>query len=598
MNTTKLKKALCIFLLLVVYTTCLKADNLPKWKINLTEVGITTPSKIQQSESGIIVVSSPNAICGIDPYTQNVLWKYDFNVPNIKTVTGTNLIYLNVSDTRTILIDPVQGREIFDTGAEAVDFEGAFLLDKLNMFFIYANNGKLKRKYLYAFDLQSAELKWAKDIGEGRSNKAKRFFSAIGANTMVEKYSIMLTDYENNVLFINDKKITRFNSENGEILWKQEMKYPVSKATVIPDKKILFLNYISQRVLELINVDDGSKILPKPLKASGSFISITPYGSDALVITSGGLNIFDFATNSFKWKKFPSTGYISYYRILNNGFLTINETQPDYSYVYFVDTIGQKTWHRYVDKLAVYDVCKQGLFYGTNSNINIMDFSNNGKDAWVNNLSITSKDAYYHYNANTQALTMLVKSNLLGVDLPFALYSFDLNTGDYSLLNKDIVFDDKEGVKQWIAVEETANGYIIYTAQNLILFDKEGKITYHKNYPQVGFFRNVSIKNPGFSGVLSDALFGQKQETVYVSTQKIGRRQTASTVTQDRLFIMTECANAYENKKYPCIIAVEKATGDELSRLEIKDVNPLYIVDNIDNRIYLLVETELICYEL
>jgi outer membrane protein assembly factor BamB len=598
MNTTKFKKALCIFLTLAVYTTCLKADNLPKWKISLTEAGIATPAKIQQLESGIIVVSSPNAICGIDPYTHSVLWKYDFNVPVIKTVPGTDLIYLKVSEARTILLDPVQGREIFDTGAEAVWFEESFLPNGLNMFFIYATNGKLKRKYLYAFDLQAAELKWAKDVGEGSSNTAKRLFSAIGVNTMVEKYRIMLTDAENNVLFINDKKITRFNPENGEALWEQEMRSPVSRATVVPDKKILFLNYVSQQVLELINVADGSKILPKPLKAPGSFISITPYGDEALVITDGGLNIFDFATHSFKWKKSPSTGYISYYRVLDNGFLTINETQPDYSYVYFVDTSGQKVWHRYMDKLAVYDICNRGLFYGTDSNINIMDFSNKGKDAWVNDLPIVSKNTYYYYNAGTQVLTMLVQSKLFGVELPFALYSFDLNKGEHNLLNKDIVFDDKEGVKQWIAVEETANGYIIYTAQNLILFDKEGKITYRKNYPLVGFFKDVLIERPGFSGMLFDAFFGQEQETTYVGAQKAGRRRTATTATQDRLFIMTECASAYENEKYPCIIAVEKATGKESSRLEIKDLNPLYIVDTIDNRIYLLLGTELICYEL
>jgi hypothetical protein len=598
MISTIFKKALCIFLLMAVYTTCLTADNLPKWKINLTEAGIATASKIQQLASGIIVVSSPNAICGIDPYTQNVLWKYDFNVPVIKAVTGTDLIYLKVSDARTILLDPVQGREIFDTGAEAVWFEESFLSEELGMCFIYATNGKLKRKYLYAFDLQAAALKWAKDVGEGSSNTTKRFFNAIGVNTMVERYRTMLTDDAHNILFVNDKKITRFNPENGEVFWEQEMKFSVSRATVVPGKKILFLNYVSQQVLDLINVDDGSKILSKPLKAGGSFIAIKPYGDDVLVITNSGLNIFDFATHSFKWKKSPSTGYISYYRILDNGFLTINETQPDYSYVYFVDTTGQKVWHRYVDKLAVYDICERGLFYGTSSNINIMDFSNKGKDAWVNDLPIASKNAYYHYNADTQALTMLVKSKLFGVELPFALYNFDLNKGDYNLLNKEIVFDDKEGVKQWIAVEETTNGYIAYTAQNLILFDKEGKITYRKNYPPVGFFKDVPIQRPGFSGALSDAFFGQKQKTVYVSAQKTGLRKTATTATQDRLFIMTECVNAYENKRYPCIIAVEKATGNELSRLEIKDVYPLYIVDTIDNRIYLLSGTELSCYEL
>jgi hypothetical protein len=350
--------------------------------------------------------------------------------------------------------------------------------------------------------------------------------------------------------------------------------------------------------LELINVDDGAKILPKPLKAGGSFISITPYKNDALVITGGGLNIFEFATNSFKWKKFPSTGYISYYRILDSGFLTINETQPDYSYVYFVDTTGQKIWHRYVSKLSVYDICKQGLFYATNSNVNIMDFNDNGKNVWINDLSITSNKAHYHYNADTKELIMLMASKLFGRELPSMLYSFDMRKNEYKLLNDDIVFEDKEGAKQWIAVEEIANGYIIYTAQNLILFDKEGKITYRKNYPLVGSFGSVPIKMPGFTGALSDALFGQKQQTAYFSAQKTGLRQTATIITQDRMFIMTKCTNVYENKKYPCIIAVEKATGNELSRLEIKDASPLYIVDSIDNRIYLLSRRELACYEL
>jgi hypothetical protein len=598
MKTTKFKKALYAFLMLVASTTCLKAENLPKWKINLAEVGITAPSKIQQLESGVIVVSTPNAICGIDPYTQNVLWKYDFKVPSIKTIEGTNLIYLNVSETRTILIDPVLGREIFDTGAESVSFEAVFLPEGLDKLFIYANNGKLKRKYLYAVDLQSGELKWAKDIGEGSGNTSKRIFSAIGAYTMVEKYRNMLTDYENNVLFINDKKITRLNPENGETLWESEMRAQISRATVVPGKKILFLNYISQQVLDLINVDDGAKILPKPLKASGSFISITPYGDDALVITNDGPNIFNFATHSLKWKKTPSTGYISRYWVLDNGFLTINETQPNDSYVYFVDTTGQKAWHRYVSKLAVYDVCKQGLFYVTNNNVNIMDFNNQGKNAWINDLSITSDKAHHYYNAETQVLTMLVESKLFGRELPSKLYSFDMNKSEYKLLNDNIVFDDKEGLKQWITLEETDAGYIAYTAQNLILFDKEGKITYHKNYPPVGSFGNVPIRRPGFSGALSDALFGQEQQKVYFSAQQTRLRKTATTTTQDRLFIMTECANAHENRKYPCIIAVEKTTGKELSWLEIKDVNPLYIVDTIDNRVYLLTEGELVCYEL
>jgi outer membrane protein assembly factor BamB len=583
--------------MLTAYTACLKADNRPKWKINLPEAGIAAPSKIQQLASGIIVVSSPDAICGIDPYTQNVLWRYDFGVPTIKTLSGTNLIYLHVSDTRIILIDPVLGREIFDTGTESVRFEEVFLPEGLNTLFITADNGKLKRKYMYAVDLLSGTLKWAKDIDEG-SSKAKRFFQAAGIGVAVEQYRTMLADYENKVLFINNKKVTRFNPEDGEVLWEKEMSNPISGATVVPDKKILFLNYVSQRVLELINVDDGSKILPKPLKAGGSFIAIKPHGDDALVITSGGLNIFDFATNSLKWKKSPSTGYVSKYWIFDNGFLTINETQPDYSYVYFVDTTGQKAWHRYVSKLNVCDICERGLFYATSSNINIMDFNNQGKDAWTNNLSITSNKAHYHYNADTQELIMLIESKLFGRELPSKLYSFDMEKYEYKLLNGEIVFDDQEGAKQGITVDETGSGYIAYTAQNLILFDKEGKIIYHKNYPLVGFFGDVPVRRPGFSGLLSDALFGQKQQIAYFSAQEAGLRKTATTATQDRLFIMTECADAYEGKKYPCIVAVEKATGNELSRLEIKDVNPLYIVDTIDSRFYLLAGAELVCYEL
>ncbi len=605
-----MQKVKILFLLLFVasFSVIRATESEVKWTIPIKDLGMT-PDKMFQFEPGILILNEGKSYVGFDTKNQIVVWRYN-GIDSIKPIEGTTLLRLHVDNTnagqktlsvftnaseigqRVILIDEISGKEILDTKKEKLRVESFYLMNDINAVLLEAST--TKRRFLYYIDLTAKAVVWKQDVG---ASGAASMFNAFGVSPD-NRY--MLLDGEEQLVFINGKVMTRLNRETGEIIWNTSFKNRIDKVSLLPDEKLLFFGYQGQTTVDVISITDASKLLDKPLKIRGNFLSAHTCEGNVLVATTMSVNIFSPATKAFLWEKMPTLGAVSKVHILDSAIITINETQPKDSYVYFVDFDGTLKWHRYLDKLYAYDFCEQGIFYVTPGTFNIMNFANEGKNLWSKDYKLMTGKSYFHYNRETKELALLSvplkKSWFNGSGA--SLYKCNMAQSECNILANNITFENKDDAELRIEITESADNYSLNTVQELLIFNKTtGAEVYRRNYPTVGNFYLATLKREGFKGRLEDFIFGEETEIRYQKSGENGPRRIATQTNQNRLFVMTDGVNS-DGKTYPCILAVDKATGNTLSAVFLTNVNPKYFVDTFDNALYLLLNEEMICYSL
>ena len=602
----------------------------PEWSL---EVGGKV-EWMKQAETGTIVafgskklIGSANQLTGIDPITHKIAWTYD--LPK-----ATAVIEVKPEDLQFIPDSPYmifsrsiglsEAIDIIDyiTGESVYKSEGIKIEDQTPLFSIGAmllQYRKDKMGYVGLLDLKQKKEIWNVPLGKrsGLKGIIKLAFASLSPNPILDK--------DNNILFPTDNFLYRIDSKTGAVLWKIENDDIVGKLETSENGDVVY--YGGGRRINGATLSDGKGVWKDPFKVPGDFKYFVPMkGKTLLVVTKGGVTRIDEATGQSVWKK---PNYVNLplqeIRYLKSGMLVLSSSE-DKSQFDFIDYNGKDLWKRAykADKPVVdFQITPKGILYTNAEEADVISFDNGDSDVWKKRIKVKRQPVMGFDKANNK---MLLYTNE-------KLYVIDLTDVSYKLLAEDINFrGNDEDVRK---IETRADGYVLSSNQNIWKIGFDGKKIYDHFYREAGTAKRAFSRIAGIGASLAgsylisagstNAMSGlansivgneeiatrdMKKASDQVEAASVARdispafnmmasqRNKATVVTKD-IFCTLTAIEVEGSVKRSGMVKVNKDSGAETGCILLKDLTPIYIQDDIENVLYVMVgDNNFYCYKL
>ncbi|WAC01753.1 PQQ-binding-like beta-propeller repeat protein [Lacinutrix neustonica] len=335
--------------------------------------------------------------------------------------------------------------------------------------------------------------------------------------------------------------------------------------------------------------------------------------NNLILVETEGFNIIDPATNEFKWKKSFKVEFLDEVIPHENGFVAIGKNEDDGT-ISLVDNNGDKIWTSKVKGYSYYTaVIPKGVIYISTERSNILDFEK-GKDVWDKDVKFKSIPAVT-FDEDENKVVLFENENA---------YKFDLTTGAVTLFAEDVELEEVKRKTPLVAEYVKGAGYLINTDQHMSLLSPKGEVKYTKYFEPAssinglagvaqlglniagvdldikGSMDNINALSSLSSGAYRTSLdqTGAKTETAMVAGLYAGTKGNMATIFEvtktrffnsktikDHKFIVTKIKadNAPTVHK---IYMVNKTTGNPDAEIELLDKTPNYLIDEIDNVVF------------
>src|SRR5688500_11236804 len=579
---------------LTAQTECWKEDMTS----SLAEVGW-----IEQANDGLIIVAGGKGLMGIDNNTGKQIWMK----PELKAVLhetyqnieGLPLIYAEyspiVGKTRGIILHSSTGDILYDTKDDNYRIKTYHMLTEKEM--ILFEMTKDNTQLLMSFNLRTMTKNWVTDLGE-----IKGLISKLG--NVATRYSFidqgpMFSKSGDLIVGVNQMAYG-IDATNGKIKWKHEADKKLQALVYSPQSNSVFMGVKKSNKLTVLDPTTGNDITPGKLKLKGSLLDITSDSRNNIVLVeTEGFNLIDPKTSDFIWDKSYKIDFLDEVIPFDKGYIAVAKDEKDGS-ISYVDSNGKKIWDTKVKGYVYYaTTTEKGVLYISTERSNIISYSD-GKDVWEKDVKFKSIPAVTYDEAEKKVILFESGTG----------YKFDLASGAMTVFAEGIKLENVTS-KTPLQAEYRPAGYLVYTDQHMSLLDKKGKLVYSKDYPQLSStsFMEVAQLAGAFVGVdvagsienmkqldrLSKGAYrasnaatqGTSQTQVvaglYLNNSKLFEvtktRYSNSRNARDHKFIMTK-----EDETKRGILMVNKDTGKVEKRINIVDITPLYVVDEIDTR--------------
>lgn len=369
--------------------------------------------------------------------------------------------------------------------------------------------------------------------------------------------------------------------------------------------------------LIVLDPANGKDITPGKLKLRGSLLDITSDSKNNIVLVeTEGFNLIDPKTNDFIWKNSYKVEYLDEVIPFDKGYIAVAKDEKDGS-ISYVDSNGKKLWDTNVKGYTYYaTTTEKGVLYISTERSNILSYSD-GKDVWDKDVKFKSIPAVTYDEAEKKVI--LYESG--------TGYKFDLASGAMTIFADDIKLENVTK-KTPLQAEYRPAGYVLYTDQHISLLDKKGKLVYTKDYPQLastnftslaqfganvagvdidiagsmenmkqldrlskGAYRNTNAANEGSSKTQVAAGVYLNNSPLFEVTKT---RYSNSRNARDHKFILTK-----EGDSKRTIVMVNKDNGKVDKKIDVVDLTPQYIVDEVDTRVFLCERNKTVsCYNM
>ncbi|BAV07986.1 Outer membrane protein assembly factor BamB, contains PQQ-like beta-propeller repeat [Filimonas lacunae] len=632
------KTALTLAALLWLYSGSLHAqEQATPQEWSLTTGSVASPPKwMKQFTTGILVVANDlGGLTGIDPEQHKAVWTKPelkgVKEEDIQDINGSPLAMINYPVLgspfgRVIIINTVDGTEIFDSKDEHIRMGDYYPLASINSLLLEGT--KEKRAFQMLIDFNTNERKWTVDRGEGKSGWGAlmgKMKGAMRASMGSQKFPFV--DAEGNIVLVEHKNISRIDIKTGAFLWTSEYDKKIGRVKETEGK--IYFGEQGKSNLHCIALATGQEEWKKPVKLDGNFNNLVSYSDhEMIVLHSDGFNILDLSTLAFKWKRDPSVGDVSEIRILDNGFVTAHMEEKK-AMIAYTNMEGKKVWDKDLDDaLITYNVTPKGVYYVTTDRANVLTMEE-GRKVWRKDIKIKGIPRYL-VDAQSNAVIMYTNKNL---------YKFDMGAGEYKTILEDIElkdYVDKDADRNFgvglysidfndhndmLEIENVGGKYLVRSNQNMWLIEESGNVVYKKYYKDAamskgvrsllraasaggGFFTSYSAM-AGVGSMPGDIMSGNTSKTerhltnAQVSAvssdglRALSARVAATKSSRNAVSILTRFDDGTKG-----LVSVDKVTGEEKARILFKDNTPIYVVDDVMNKLYLVVGTEVSCYDL
>ncbi|WP_148870270.1 PQQ-binding-like beta-propeller repeat protein [Tenacibaculum adriaticum] len=601
-------------LLLFILTTFLGHAQNKLWerdlKSELYQVGW-----IKQSNEGNIIASGAKGLLAINSTNGDIIWHnkelkaVDKNT--FLSIEGLPFIYIEYSPlagkTRGLIMNSNNGDIVFDTKDEGYRIKNYTVLhDRGIVLFQLLQN---KNRKLMSFDLKTNKTNWIIDLGE-----VGGLLTKLLGSSFINHGPFFIG--ENNYIIGLKDEIYAINFSDGKIIWKHETKKKIKALVYSNNNNSLYVGIKKSNKLLVLNPNSGEDITPGKLKLRGTLIDVMPDETgDLILVETEGFNIIDPKTNLFKWKKSFKIDFLDQVIPHEKGMIAIGKDEKKGS-IALVSNEGEKIWDTNVDGYAYYITpTSKGVLYISTERSNILDYEK-GKDVWKRDVKFKS----------IPAVTFDEKENKVVLFENEKGYKFDLETGVIDLFAEDIELKEVKRKTPLVAEYIKDEGYLLYTDQHMSLLSPNGKVKYTSYYKpassveglvgvaQLGLaFAGVDLDIKGsmdnitmLSSLSNGAYRTSKDQTdgtsesseivgLYVGPDEQNMKEVFS-VTSKRFFNSKRIKNnqfivtKIKRQDLPSIhkiLMINKKTGNVDTQIELLDKIPNYVIDEIDNVVFL-----------
>lgn len=368
-----------------------------------------------------------------------------------------------------------------------------------------------------------------------------------------------------------------------------------AKFVTVDDKIAYFYN---NQTITGIDIASGNVLWPKT-KLDDPIANVLFDDNGILVATDdkkSELMLYDYKNGNMKWPSaLKLSGRISSIKLTGTKLAIGSAKNNGRNLVNIVDIVTGKSASNsalkddgYITDLRMIEGV--GLLYRTTEETNIQDI-NTGKDQWAK--SIKYKTGGLGFD----------KGDLTYFSADNSIYQINHKTGEHKLLASQ-KFGNKEIAK---SIELRDNGVLISSDQNMALFDFNGKSIYHIYHaaPGASVFMKVlsgvtaavSMANSASEGAQAGAAgYGTSSYNSHMESadrwgnvasgamSTFSQRFKASDNAKNYMLMLTRVKTAGDNGIG--LVRVNKANGKVEGKVVIDDKEPDYLFDEIDNVLF------------
>jgi outer membrane protein assembly factor BamB len=575
-----------------------------------------------QSNDGLIIASGAKGLLAMNNATGEIVWHNKelkaIDKNTFLNIDGLPLFYVEyvpiAGKTREIIINSSNGNIIFDTKDDGYRIKEFTMLPENGV--ILFELTKDKERYLMSFSLKTWEKEWLTPLGEGKgfikSLITKRSFIDHGP----------YFNKENNLIIGIKNQIFAIDRSNGKIVWQHEADKRIKALVYSEANNSLYLGIKKSKTLKVLDPSSGKDITPGKLKLRGTLIDVRPDEANNLILVeTEGFNIINPETNEFRWKKSFKIDFLNEVIPHEKGLIAIGKDEKDGT-ISLVDENGDKIWSSKVKGYSYYVTpTEKGVMYISTERSNILDFEK-GKDVWDKDVKFKSIPAVTYDEKEDKVILFENKKG----------YKFDLNTGQIDLFAEDIALESVKKKTPLVAEYIQDAGYLLFSDQHISLLSTSGKLNYTQYYTPASSlkgFAQLATTGLAFAGVdldvggamenieqlsslsngayrkSSDQSDGTSTESV-IAGMYVGNEQNMSTVFE---VTKTRYSNSKNIKSHKFIVAkiksdtaptkhgiymINKKTGAIDKRIDLLDKTPNYLIDVVDDVIFVNEKNHLI----
>ncbi|HEX6427510.1 MAG TPA: PQQ-binding-like beta-propeller repeat protein [Niastella sp.] len=583
---------------------------------------ITKVKWMQQSNTGTLVAATDLSLAGIDPKTKKIVWEIkelgSASEDKFENIAGTPYFMvetaksLGLGKPQTSIIEAETGKIVFNSNESEMRIAGKRPLYQLGALLIEGT--RAKRSFIALLDFGTGKERWSKDVGTAKTSLG--LYKAMGLKGNSIFNVPPMVDKNENLIIVDKNNVLCLNSKDGSEVWKKEFKEKIEDALLTYDRSSLFVSYENR--IDLLKTESGTSAYgEKLLKLNGKCNGLEPYDGKSYILKhSEGVNIIDAETGALLWKKESALDNINDVRITPHGVLAIcNEEKA--TRFYLINKEGKKVWKFALGSPAVIiEPTEKGILYFSETRANLVEYEK-GKELWKRDIKIRKRPAFGFDNEKSR---LLVYSD-------DKLNSFSLNDGNMTVLTEELPLKDYDEDRELATIEVRKNGYFINSLQNTAMVDFDGKVIFNHNFREAGLSKGMRalIKTAGviatgyaaYSGLQSlrarnavDAngkpianhieVYQDENSAAYQKSQAsmagaavlfavANQRFNATKATKDAIYILTKFEDGVNG-----LVKVDKETGKEMMKIPFGDKDPAYIVDEAENKLYVIIKDKFV----
>ncbi|MGG9971292.1 PQQ-binding-like beta-propeller repeat protein [Ferruginibacter sp. SUN002] len=624
-----MKKTCVLIFALILSMTSFCQKTTPEFSIPVGNF-VMQPNFLKQSDVGILVVSTPTSLVGIDPRKKEKAWETkevkDIKEEEFKIIEGTPYIMVefqkfgSIAKNKTVAIfNSFTGAMAYNSRDEDIKVRNTRIVPELKGLFI--EGVKESQNFIGFLDFESSTVTWTKSFG-----KVKTGGIGLGALKRAIKSHLEsifnvepVTDASGNFIFSNKETVYCVNGKTGNEVWTKEFKDDITDFILAPDGKGLFVVYDDR--MEKVESSTGTPLYEDPIKLDGKVNGFMPIANGAnVVMHDEGFNILE-PNGKFRWKKDASVGNISQVWEVSDGYIALEQDEKG-GKVFKVTSEGKKKWDETLsDPIYTVQPIASGVIYITKEKANILGYEK-GKDVWKKDIKIKGNPSF---GADVAKKLVYVYSNK-------SLSAFNFNDGSYKEIVEEIKLKDYDDDKELATIECRGDNVFIQSNQNVAMVKGDGTVLYNKFFTEAGMSKGMRGLMKGLGAVAEVAgaatvLNGAMKPADWkvtgshvdaatgVQVYEVTSKQMAAgsainqggselyAFAQARYFATQSTKNTvYILSKWDegtGLVVLDKETGNELKRIVFNDKKPKYIVDEADYKVYVLVnDKEIASYSL